>query len=387
MIKMISTTQELAAYCADAAKFPYITVDTEFLRQSTYYSKLCLIQLAMPSPQEGAAVLVDPLAKGLSLAPLYELFTNPAVVKVLHAARQDIEIFWHDAGIIPAPLFDTQAAAMVCGYGEQAAYATLVQKIAKVDIDKSSRFTDWSHRPLTEEQQKYALGDVTHLRQVYEHLDQKLEQTGRRSWVEEELKSLCDPASYVVDPEHAWQRVRIRTNSRRFAAYLKELAKYRETTAQSNNIPRSRILKDEAMNEIAATRPKTMKALHKLRLLHSYARKKEVSEAILGIITRVDSMEPDTYPVLKSPQKQPSKNRALADLLRVLLKAKADEYDVAQIMIASAADLDALSVGAQDVAALKGWRFDVFGADALRLCNGKVALAVQNRKICMVDLA
>ena len=275
MIKMISTTQELAAYCADAEKFPYITVDTEFLRQSTYYSKLCLIQLAMPSPQEGAAVLVDPLAKGLSLAPLYELFTNPAVVKVLHAARQDIEIFWHDAGIIPAPLFDTQAAAMVCGYGEQAAYATLVQKIAKVDIDKSSRFTDWSHRPLTEEQQKYALGDVTHLRQVYEHLDQKLEQTGRRSWVEEELKSLCDPASYVVDPEHAWQRVRIRTNSRRFAAYLKELAKYRETTAQSNNIPRSRILKDEAMNEIAATRPKTMKALHKLRLLHSYAAKKK----------------------------------------------------------------------------------------------------------------
>ncbi|MDD9976739.1 MAG: ribonuclease D, partial [Boseongicola sp.] len=255
----VTTTDGLRAFCETAKTAPYVTVDTEFLRERTYYSKLCLVQLAVPGDGDETAILVDPLAKEMSLDPLYELFRNTDVVKVFHAARQDLEIFYIEGGVIPTPLFDTQVAAMVAGFGEQVGYETLVRKIAKSQLDKSSRFTDWSRRPLTEAQKTYALADVTHLRVIYEHLEKELRSSGRNSWLEEELDALTNPATYVVEPEHAWQRVKTRTNSGRFLAVVKELARFREQYAQDMNVPRSRVMKDDALLEIASTKPATIK--------------------------------------------------------------------------------------------------------------------------------
>ena len=274
----ITTTDGLQAFCDKAASAPYVTVDTEFLRERTYYSKLCLVQLAVPGKAEDDAVLVDPLAKGLSLEPLYDLFRNTDVVKVFHAARQDIEIFCVEGEVIPTPLFDTQVAAMVAGFGEQVGYETLVRKIAKAQLDKSSRFTDWSRRPLTEAQQAYALADVTHLRVIYEFLAGELEKSGRRPWVEEEISILTDPSTYRIEPEDAWQRVKTRTNSGKFLAIVRELAKFRETYAQTKNIPRNRVVKDDALLELASTKPKSLKDLGRSRLLLRDARKGEIAE-------------------------------------------------------------------------------------------------------------
>lgn len=236
-MKTITTTTELAAFCARAATFPYVTVDTEFLRERTYYSKLCLVQLAFAGGGEEDAVLVDPLVDGMDLTPLYELFEDEGVVKVFHAARQDLEIFFVDKGVIPKPLFDTQVAAMVCGFGEQAGYETLVRKIARASIDKSSRFTDWSRRPLTDAQKSYALADVTHLRDIYENLSAQLAKSGRKKWVAEEMAVLNDPATYQVDPDAAWKRVKTRNSSGKFLAIVRELARFRESYAQERNIP------------------------------------------------------------------------------------------------------------------------------------------------------
>ena len=259
-------------------------MDTEFLRERTYYSKLCLIQLAYQDDNGADAVLVDPLSKGLSLDPLYDLFQDAGVVKVFHAARQDLEIFFVDAGIIPAPLFDTQVAAMVCGFGDQVGYETLVRKVAQSSLDKSSRFTDWSRRPLSEAQQKYALADVTHLRGIYEFLADKLEKSGRKKWVAEEMAVLNDPATYQVDPSEAWQRVKTRTNSGRFLAIVRELARFRETYAQTNNLPRNRVFKDDALVELASTKPQNEKDLSRSRLLLREARKGPIADGILSSV-------------------------------------------------------------------------------------------------------
>ena len=283
-MKTLTTTEELAAFCEAAASVPYVTVDTEFLRERTYYSKLCLIQLALPGRDDTDAVLVDPLEDNLSLAPLMELFRNPDVVKVFHAARQDLEIFHVDHGVIPEPLFDTQVAAMVCGFGEQVGYETLVKRIAKQQLDKSSRFTDWSRRPLTDAQKTYALADVTHLRQIYEFLNQKLEETGRARWVAEELATLTDPKTYVTLPEDAWKRVKTRSNSPRFLAIVRELAAFRESYAQERNVPRNRVFKDDALVELASTKPVTMKDLGGSRLLLREARKGAIAEGILAAV-------------------------------------------------------------------------------------------------------
>ncbi|NBT30822.1 MAG: ribonuclease D, partial [Rhodobacteraceae bacterium] len=264
-MKTITNTEELAQFCDRAATRSYVTVDTEFLRERTYWSKLCLLQMAYSDDNGGEAVLVDPLAEGLSLEPVYALFRNADVVKVFHAARQDLEIFWVEAGLIPDPLFDTQVAAMVCGYGEQAGYETLVRKIAKAELDKSSRFTDWSRRPLSDSQLKYAVADVTHLRVVYENLAARLKKTGRERWVAEEMAVLKDPATYETKPEEAWQRVKTRTSSPKFMAIVKELAQFREAYAQSKNIPRSRVYKDDALVELASTKPLTEQDLGRSR--------------------------------------------------------------------------------------------------------------------------
>ena len=269
-MQTITTTEALADYCARAARHPYVTVDTEFLRERTYYSKLCLVQLAVPGEGEGDAVLVDPLAEGVSLEPLYALFRDAGVVKVFHAARQDLEIFYVDAGLIPHPLFDTQVAAMVAGYGDQVGYETLVRRIAKAQLDKSSRFTDWSRRPLSEAQKKYALGDVTYLREIYEVLAEELAQSGRAAWVEEEMAVLTDPETYRVEPSEAWQRIKTRTNSGKFLSVVRELARFREAYAQSRNVPRNRVMKDDALLELASTKPATAQDLadHRQRRRH-----------------------------------------------------------------------------------------------------------------------
>ncbi len=385
-MKTLTTTEELAAFCEAAASFPYVTVDTEFLRERTYYSKLCLIQLAMPGKDDTNAVIVDPLVEGLSLDPLMELFRNENVVKVFHAARQDLEIFHIDNGVIPKPLFDTQVAAMVCGFGEQVGYETLVKKIAKQSLDKSSRFTDWSRRPLTDAQKTYALADVTHLRQIYEFLARKLEQTGRARWVEEELATLMAPDTYVTLPADAWMRVKTRSNSPRFLAIARELAAFRESYAQERNIPRNRVFKDDALVELASTKPQNMNDLSRSRLLLREARKGTIAEGILAAVKAGLDCDKDELPQVDNLRDKLQVNPALADLLRVLLKAKTESSGVASKLIAPAADLDAIAAGLRDVPALNGWRREVFGEDALRLCDGQIALAAKGKNVEVIEL-
>ncbi len=385
-MKTLTTTEELAAFCAAAAKRPYVTVDTEFLRERTYYSKLCLVQLAYQDDAGADAVLVDPLSDGLSLEPLYDLFRDHGCIKVFHAARQDLEIFFVDAGVIPEPLFDTQVAAMVCGFGEQAGYETLVRKIAKADLDKSSRFTDWSRRPLTDAQAKYALADVTHLRDIYEYLSDRLAKSGRTKWVAEEMAVLEDPATYQVNPDEAWKRVKTRTQSGKFLAIVRELARFREAYAQERNVPRSRVYKDDALVELASTKPQNEKDLGRSRLLLREARKGDIAAGILASIQAGLAVKPEDMPKPDTSRAKLQVNPALADMLRVLLKAKTDDAGVAQKLIATSADLDMLAAGERDVAALKGWRKEVFGNEALRLCEGQVALAVKGQKVVTVSL-
>ncbi len=385
-MQTITTTEDLAAFCQEAAKRAYVTVDTEFLRERTYYSKLCLVQLAYQDDDGADAVLVDPLVEGLSLEPLYDLFKDHGVVKVFHAARQDLEIFYVDAGVIPEPLFDTQVAAMVCGFGEQVGYETLVRKIAKSDLDKSSRFTDWSRRPLTDAQAKYAVADVTHLRDIYEYLSARLTKSGRAKWVAEEMAVLEDPATYQADPDNAWKRVKTRTQSGKFLAIVRELARFRETYAQERNVPRNRVFKDDALVELASTKPQSEKDLGRSRLLLREARKGDIAAGILAAIKAGLAVKPDDMPKVDSTRSKLQVNPALADMLRVLLKAKTDDAEVAPKLIASSADLDALAAGERQVAALKGWRREVFGNDALQLCEGQVGLAVKGQKVVTVTL-
>jgi len=385
-MKTLTTTQELQDFCDTARTHAYVTVDTEFLRERTYYSKLCLVQLAMPGEDDDTAVLVDPLAGEMSLEPLYELFRDENVVKVFHAARQDLEIFWVEAGVFPKPLFDTQVAAMVCGFGEQAGYETLVRKIVRQPLDKTSRFTDWSRRPLSDAQKTYALADVTHLRKIYEHLAAELDKTGRSHWVAEELEILTDPATYDIRPEEAWRRVKTRTNSPRFLAVVRELAAFRETYAQDNNVPRNRVYKDDALVEIASVKPRTHADLGGLRLLLREARRGAISEGILQAVKRGVDCPPEEMPKPDRSREKLQVNPALADLLRVLLKAKTESAGVAAKLIAPSADLDAIAAGMRDVPALKGWRREVFGADALRLCEGRIALAAKGQTVKVIDL-
>ena len=385
-MRTITTTSELHDYCSQAATHPFVTVDTEFLRERTYYSKLCLVQLAMPGKDDSGAVLVDPLAEGISLEPLYALFRDTSVVKVFHAARQDLEIFFIDAQVFPEPLFDTQVAAMVCGFGEQAGYETLVRKIAKEPVDKTSRFTDWSRRPLTEAQKSYALADVTHLRQIYEYLAQKLEQTGRAKWVAEELETLTSPETYITAPRDAWKRVKTRTNSGRFLAIVRELAAFREDYAQGRNIPRNRVYKDDALVELASNKPKNHEELGRSLLLLRDARKGEIADGILRAVAAGLACPNGDLPQPDLRREKLQVNPALADLLRVLLKAKTEKEAVAAKLVASAADLDAIAAGQRDVAALAGWRREVFGDDALRLCDGKIALTAVGSDVKVVSV-
>ncbi len=385
-MRTITTTEELAAFCEAAKSAPYVTIDTEFLRERTYWSKLCLIQMALPG-KDGEAVLVDPIEGAeMSMEPIYDLFRHEATVKVFHAARQDLEIFFVEGGVFPVPLFDTQIAAMVCGFGEQVGYETLVRKIARANLDKTSRFTDWSRRPLSDAQKEYALADVTHLRVIYEWLAAQLKKNGRAAWVEEELAVLTDPATYTVHPDEAWKRIKTRTSSGRFLAIVRELAKFRESWSQSQNVPRSRVMKDDALLELASTRPASMEELGRSRLLLREGRKPEIAEGILAAIKAGMEAKNEDLPKVTQMPDQPQINGALADLLRVLLKAKSEQLGVAPRLIAAASDLDAIAAGKRDVEALKGWRAEVFGDEALRLCKGEIALTAKGTEIRTIRL-
>lgn len=385
-MRTITTTEDLAQFCTAAKAEAYVTIDTEFLRERTYWSKLCLIQMALPG-KTGEAVLVDPIeGSDMSMEPLYDLFRHKATVKVFHAARQDLEIFFVEGNVFPDPLFDTQIAAMVCGFGEQVGYETLVRKIAREDLDKTSRFTDWSRRPLSTAQKEYALADVTHLRMIYESLAATLEKNGRSHWVSEELAVLTDPATYTTHPNEAWQRIKTRTTSGRFMAVVKALARFREEYAQGNNVPRSRVLKDDALLELASTRPTTTEELGRSRLLMREGRKPEIAEGILAAVKAGLEMKPEDMPKIDATREQLQVNPALADLLRVLLKAKSEQLGVAPRLIASSADLDMIAAGGREVEALGGWRLEAFGDDALRLCRGEIALTAKGSDVRVIRL-
>ena len=384
---VVTKTDDLARLTASYAEAAFVTVDTEFMRERTYWPQLCLIQIARPGDGADAAAIVDPMAEGIDLTPLYDLMANPKVVKVFHAARQDVEIFYNLARTIPTPMFDTQVAAMVCGYGEQVGYETLVRKIAKAELDKSSRFTDWARRPLSQKQLDYALGDVTYLRDIYVTLSQRLEETGRGHWVAEEMAILTHPGTYFTEPSEAWRRIKARTHSPKFLAVVRALAHWREATAQARDVPRSRLIKDDALLEIANARPKTPDDLGKLRLLQREARRTETAAEILSAVAQGEACPADQRPTLPPPPRRREGSAAVADMLRVLLKARADQLGVASKLIASSSDLEALAgEDDPDLPVLKGWRFEAFGRDALRVISGEVGLVVRNGAVEPIEV-
>lgn len=385
-MNVIKDTASLAEFCARCAEHPYVTVDTEFLRERTYWPQLCLAQIAYPGEGEESAAIIDPIGTDLDLAPLFELMRNQNVVKVFHAARQDLEIFWKLGDLIPTPLFDTQVAAMVCGYGDQVGYETLVRKICREGLDKSSRFTDWGHRPLSAKQLDYAIADVTHLRKIYEVLSEELTRTGRRPWVAEEMAVLTDPATYRNEPAEAWKRLKTRSSSPRFLAVAKALAEWRERKAQERDVPRSRLLKDDALLEVASARPTTMEELQRSRLLQREGRKGDVANEILAAVQRGLEMPEEELPGRETAKPARKGSEALIDLLKVLLKSRAEDLGVAPKLLASSDDLNALAAEEHpDVPALAGWRRAAFGDLALQLKRGEIALSSNGGIIEIVE--
>ena len=383
-MRIVETSDGLRALVAELGHAPYLALDTEFLRDQTYYPKLCLIQIAAP----GIEAIIDPLASGIDLAPFYELIRRPHIVKVLHAARQDIEIFFLQGGVLPDPLFDSQIAAMVCGFGDAASYETLARKIAHVEIDKSARFTDWSHRPLSKRQLEYALADVTHLRVIYEWMKARLEKTGRASWVVEDVAALQDPALYRIEPEQAWRRLKPRTTNKRFLAVLASLAAWREREAQARDIPRGRVLKDEALSEIAAHPPETPEALERIRAVPKGFANSRLGKGLMEAIAQGLTAQPPQDAIDENKlrrRREPSP--AVVDLLKTLLRLRAEAAHVAPRLIANAEDIERLAAHDDDgVAALHGWRHDVFGKDAVALRKGDLAIALENGEAVVVEL-
>jgi len=384
-MRIVETNEALSAFVAELGQAPYLALDTEFLRDQTYYPKLCLIQVAAP----GIEGIIDPLAPNIDLAPFYDLIRRPEIVKVMHAARQDIEIFYLQGGVLPDPLFDTQIAAMVAGFGDAASYETLARKIAHVEIDKSARFTDWSHRPLSKRQLEYAMADVTHLRVIYEWLKGRLEKTGRSSWVAEEVAALQDPALYKLDPEHAWKRLKPRTTNKRFLAVLAALAAWREREAQNRDIPRGRVLKDEALTEIAAHPPETPEALDRIRAVPKGFANSKMGKGLMDAILQGVSGPPPEGAVAENRQQRRRRepSPSVVDLLKTLLRLRAEAAHVAPRLIANADEIERLAAHEDDdLAALHGWRHEVFGKDAIALRKGELAIAVENGEAVVVEL-
>lgn len=378
----ITNNADLAAFCDRLSKAEFIAVDTEFMRETTYWPKLCLIQAATPDE----ARCIDPLAEGLDLDPFLRVLTNTSVTKVFHAARQDIEIF-HNLGAIPQPLFDTQIAAMAAGFGDQVSYDSLVRQLLKKDIDKGSRFTDWSRRPLSDNQLTYALGDVIHLAALYPKLRERLEKDGRLVWVSEEMAALANPALYDTDPELAWKRLKPRRFSAKYLAAFKATAAWRERTAQDRDQPRGRILKDDAIDEIATQGPTDAEGFNRLRSApRGFANSRYGTELIAAL--REVLKDPEAYaPKLEKPAASQQAPGAVVELLKVLLKARSEDAKVAPKLIATVADLEAIAVNDKaDVEALSGWRRKVFGEDALKLKRGELALVLEGSRVRVVEL-
>ncbi len=382
-MSLITTSAALTDICKSLARADYLTVDTEFMREGTFWPRLCLLQIAGPDD----AVAVDPLADNIDLTPILELLADASIVKVMHAARQDMEIFFHMTGELPRPLFDTQVAAMVCGFGDQVGYEALVAKLTGARLDKSSRFTDWSRRPLSEEQLNYALGDVTHLRPIYEALRARIEETDRLHWIEEEIALLTDPAIYRVEPVEAWRRLKPKRNEPRYLAVLQAVAAWREHEAMTRDLPRNRVVRDEILLQIAARPPTDASALERVRGLSRGFSNSRLGTGLLDAIAEGVAMSPDLAPTAAPKRELPSGIGPLTDLLKVLLKHKCEEHQVAQRLVANVSDLELIAADDDaDVAALNGWRRELFGADALRLKHGQVALAATGTHVRLVSV-
>lgn len=381
-MRVITTTSALTEICSRLAEGDFVAVDTEFMREQTFWPDLCLIQLAGPDEE----AIVDPMAAGIDLKPFYDLMADTRVVKVFHAARQDVEIVFCEAGLIPTPIFDTQIAAMVCGFGESVSYVNLVKKITGRDLDKSSRFTDWSRRPLTEKQLVYALGDVTHLRDIYVALKTELENTGRASWLDEEMADLTAPSTYESHPENAWQRLKMRVKNRKALAVLIELAAWRERLAQAQDVPRGRILRDEALYDIANQLPTSAEKLSELRTLSDGFARSQRARDIIDVVARGLERDPKTLPPLTHSQPMTAEATATIELLKVLLKAAAARHRVAPRLIANSDDLERIASEAEpEVAAMKGWRRQLFGDDALKLKRGELALTLAKGEVLAIS--
>ncbi|MDR6666826.1 ribonuclease D [Rhizobium sp. 1399] len=381
---MIETTADLAAACKELAKSDFITIDTEFLRETTFWPELCLIQMASPTVE----VLVDPLAKDIDLAPFFELMANPDVLKVFHAARQDIEIIFNRGNLIPHPIFDTQVAAMVCGFGDSVSYDQLISRTKNVHIDKSSRFTDWSRRPLSDKQLEYALADVTHLRDAYLYLKAELEREGRASWLREEMDILESRETYDIHPDDAWQRLKLRLRKPQELAILKYVAAWREREARSRNVPRSRVLKDDAIYEIAQQQPKDAEALGRLRTIPKGWERSATGAAVLEAVNTALALPRSEMPHVPRQAQPPEGAAAAVELLKVLLKLISEKHGVAPKVIANSDDLDRIAAEGEtaEVAAMHGWRRDLFGEPALQLIRGEIALRFAGRKVETVAL-
>lgn len=378
----ITSTEALAAACERFARHPFITVDTEFLRETTFWPKLCVVQVA--SPDE--AVIIDALADGLDLAPFYELMGNQRIMKVFHAGRQDIEIIWHQARLIPHPVFDTQVAAMVLGYGDSISYDQLVQRVTGHSLDKSSRFTDWSRRPLSQAQLTYAVADVTHLRDIYLRLTADLDTRGRGEWVGEEMHVLTSPSTYEQDPDSAWERLKSRVRKPRELSVLVEVAAWREREAQARDLPRGRIIKDDVIGEIAIQQPQTPEKLAELRTVPKGFERSRYGEAVLEAVKRGLGRDPRSLPRIERDKALPNGASATVELLKVLLRMTAEQNAVAAKVIATTEDLERIAVSDEaDVPALKGWRRELFGERALALKAGRLALAVDRGKVIAVE--
>ncbi|MEQ8506976.1 MAG: ribonuclease D [Rhodospirillales bacterium] len=383
-MNLITDNDALKAFCAPLASAEYITVDTEFIRERTYWPVLCLLQIG--GPDDAAAV--DALAPGIDLTPVFELLADKNILKVFHAARQDMEIFCQAMDDCPTPVFNTQVAAMVCGFGDSVGYETLVSKLVKQSIDKSSRFTDWSARPLSDKQISYALSDVTHLRTVYEKLQAKLEKNGRLSWVAAEMEALQERSFYETDPQEAFERLKVRRPTPRLLAILREIAAWRETEAQRADVPRNRILRDESIVEIAHHPPKSVANLARIRGLSQKMAEGWQGRQIMEAVDRGRDLPDDECP---KPVEKPQLPRGIgpvSDLLKVFLKMCAEDSGVAQRLIANSEDIDVLAAFGEeaDIGALKGWRRELFGEAALRLRDGRMGLAIKDRNLTVVDL-
>jgi ribonuclease D len=377
----ITTTPDLENLCRQLSSAEFLTVDTEFMREQTYWPILCLIQIAGPDH----AAIIDPMAPGLDMGPFWDLMAEPDKVKVFHAARQDLEIFHIESARIPAPVFDTQVAAMVCGFGDQISYVNLVKSITGAQLDKSSRFTDWSKRPLTDKQLNYAIGDVTHLRDVYRHLKAELDKTGRASWLDEEMATLTAPETYIQTPESAWQRLKSKVKNRKAMAVLMSLAAWREQAAQKQNVPRQRIVRDDALYDIANQAPNSVAELGSLRSVpDGFARSAKGKEIVAAVADGL-ARDMSTVPQLRQGQPLSAEATATLELLKVLLKSAAARHGVAPRLIADASDLDALARHEEpDIPALKGWRRELFGADALSLKRGELALTLKGGDVVVM---